>query len=216
MKKTIPGIFLMSLLLVKAIAQNNPAAEFVSSGKTFTLIGDLKGFKAAFSSRTEKPGLDFLTLTLKSDQKILPPSLKIKWSHPLLNVAGEWTTARGLGKNLNGHDILQSRACTQAPIVLLYGYDDNNKLSFACSDALNALGLTARVNESIAAADCEVQLFTEVYPATDQYSITIRIDTRDQPYWKSLQEISQWWERMPQYKPAPVPDAARWPMYSTW
>ncbi len=161
MKRAIPGIFLLSLLLVKAVAQNNPAAEFISSGRTYTLTGDLKGFKAVFSSRTERPGLDLLTLTLKADHKIIPPSLKIKWGHPLLNVAGEWTTARGLGKNLNGHDILQSRACTQAPVVLLYGYDDNNQLSFACSDALNALGLSARVNESTAAADCEIQLFTQ-------------------------------------------------------
>ena len=42
------------------------------------------------------------------------------------------------------------------------------------------------------------------------------MDTRPLPYWESLAQVQQWWARQPGYEPAPVPEVARLPMYSTW
>ena len=49
-----------------------------------------------------------------------------------------------------------------------------------------------------------------------EYSTTIRFDTRRHPYYDVLADIAAWWATMPEYRPAPVPEVARLPMYSTW
>lgn len=64
--------------------------------------------------------------------------------------------------------------------------------------------------------DCEVQLFTGPQATINTYELTLRLDKRDVPYWQTLKEVAQWWEKMPAYKANISPDAARLPMYSTW
>lgn len=221
MKKTSAAALVVLLLLccIQAKSQSPQESSFTANGYTFRLTGDLAGFTATFSSRTEKEGLCYVTLVLHAGQPVHLQPLHIRWSHPLLGVAGVWTPGRGLDKNLNASGNtaqLLSRATTHAPVTVLYGYDNSNRLSFACSDALNALVLAARVNESTAMTDCDIQLFTEPLPATSHYELTIRLDNRPVPYWEALKDISSWWAAMPLYRPSPVPDKARWPMYSTW
>ncbi len=217
---TAGGLLIILLLLhIQAKSQSAETVNFQMSGYTFQLTGDLKGFNAGFSSHKEQEGIAYVTLTLQAEKKIQPAPLNIRWSYPMVNVAGVWTPGRSLNKNINaggGTALLKSRATTNAPVTVLLGYDNTNRISFACSDALNSLNLSSRVNESTAMADCEIQLFTEPQPAIDHYELTIRLDTRTIPYWQALKEVSAWWAAMPQYKPAAVPDKARWPMYSTW
>lgn len=212
------SLFVLLLLHTRAHSQS-PSITYSTAHTVFRLAGELNGFTAHFSSAKEADGLEYVTLTLQAAAKQAPQPLSIKWSYPMLNVAGVWTPGRSLNKNINaggGTGLLKSRATTNAPVTLLYGYDNSNRLSFACSDALNSIGLSARVNESTAMADCEVQLFTEPQPAIDHYTLTIRLDTRSVPYWEALRAVAGWWAAMPLYRPATVPDKARWPMYSTW
>jgi alpha-galactosidase len=201
-----------------AYAQLQPV-NFNIPNYHFTLSGDLNGFKADFSSREEKSGLSYITLRLSAKEKITPSKLSVKWDVPMLDIKGTWTPGRQLSKNINPNwkdAPLNSRAATNAPVVLLYGNNDDNKFTFACSDALNSVNLLAGVNETTARVDCEIQLFNEAQPAIDHYEITIRLDTRVQPYWNALNDVAKWWAAMPMYKPAPVPAGVKMPMYSTW
>ncbi len=49
-----------------------------------------------------------------------------------------------------------------------------------------------------------------------EYEVQIRFDTRSILLSRSLREVADWWADQDNYTPAPVPDAARKPMYSTW
>ena len=53
-------------------------------------------------------------------------------------------------------------------------------------------------------------------PKTKYYEVTLRIDTRNLPYYESIDNVATWWANMPEYKPMYVPEAAKEPMYSTW
>jgi len=59
-------------------------------------------------------------------------------------------------------------------------------------------------------------LFKEKHPVLKKYQLTLRFDSRDKPYYKVLKDTSKWWAAKDNYKPAPVPNAARVPVYSTW
>ncbi|NIO10739.1 MAG: alpha-galactosidase, partial [Deltaproteobacteria bacterium] len=90
------------------------------------------------------------------------------------------------------------------------------RFTFACSDALNQLRLRSYIREEDARIYCSVELFGEKTPALTEYRVQIRIDRRQIPYYTALREISEWWAAQENYAPAPVPDSARMPMYSTW
>jgi alpha-galactosidase len=53
-------------------------------------------------------------------------------------------------------------------------------------------------------------------PDATAYEVTIRLDSRPVPFYEALSGVSAWWAGQPGYQPAPVPDAARLPVYSTW
>ena len=44
----------------------------------------------------------------------------------------------------------------------------------------------------------------------------MRFDARNLPFHKVLQQTARWWAAQDGYQPAPVPEAARVPLYSTW
>ncbi|WP_156158143.1 glycoside hydrolase family 36 protein [Gordoniibacillus kamchatkensis] len=111
---------------------------------------------------------------------------------------------------------LVSKAAYSAPVISLFNVQGSNRLTFAFSDALNPVAMSAGVNEETAAFRCGVKLFFEPSAPMRLYEATLRLDTRDVPYYECLNDVQKWWAKQPGYTPAYVPEAARMPMYSTW
>ena len=105
---------------------------------------------------------------------------------------------------------------SQAPVVSLFNANGNNRLTFAFSDGLNPVLLKACIIEETAEYNCSIKMFTEPSTRITEYQSVLCIDTRNIPYYESLNNISEWWASFPEYTPAEVPDFARLPMYSTW
>ncbi len=59
-------------------------------------------------------------------------------------------------------------------------------------------------------------LFSEKSPAISEYEVQIRFDRRSILLSQALRGVADWWAGQEGYTPAPVPDAARKPIYSTW
>lgn len=219
-------VILFLLLLTLSARQTlkaqttSPGLVFKGLDHTFLLSGDLKGFNASFSTRSDISGIGYLVLKLLSKNKIAPAPLTLKWSVPVIDIQGTWNPGRNFNKYLypiwSPNNSFLSGATTNAPVTALYNFDNRNRLTFACADALNFIRIGAGVNESTAMIDCEVKLFTEPQPNISSYELIVRLDTRDVPYWETLHEVSKWWAAMPAYKANVSPDAARLPMYSTW
>jgi alpha-galactosidase len=91
-----------------------------------------------------------------------------------------------------------------------------NRFTFACSDALNKVLIQSYLREEDARFYCTLVFFDEKIPPFKEYTVQIRIDTRNIPYYKALDDVSKWWAAQENYEPAPVPEQAKSPMYSTW
>ncbi len=183
-----------------------------------TLTGDLQGFEATLSTQELQTGLHEVTVTLTAPAPAKPPAVKLGWMLPAIDIGAMWTTAadRRRGLNVDWGQPMTANSTSHAPVICLHSFDGTNRLTFACSDAMTPTKLMAGIVEESAEFTCSVGLLHELHPQIDRYSATIRIDTRPINYAESLGEVSDWWASLPGYAPAPVPDVARLPMYSTW
>jgi alpha-galactosidase len=144
-------------------------------------------------------------------------TLAVKWNYPLIGAHLSWSpipyAIRGVTPTW-GMDKTESNAMRSAPVRSYVSYDDTNGITVACSDAKNNVCIQMGLKESSASLACGV--FIRVDCDIAEYSARIRIDERKIPFTKCIEDVAAWWETFDGYTPAPVPEAARKPVYSTW
>jgi len=170
------------------------------------------------SARALADGLDVVTMTLTASEPAPPPALTVVWTHPIIDVHARWYPAGRSNRALypewtSGFTAQMTR---ESPVVCFYSLRGNNRLTFACSDAVNPIGIVGGVYEETAEVKCRVNLFTKPHPAIKHYEVSLLIDTRDVPYYQALRHVGEWWETHAGYRPLEVPESARVPLYSTW
>ena len=101
-----------------------------------------------------------------------------------------------------------------APVYVDAAFDDTNRQTIACMDGLNRVKIRTGVVEETGNLVCSVVILVD-HPVSE-YSTQIRIDTREIPFYKAVEEVSRWWEAKKEHAPAPVPEAATEPLYSAW
>jgi alpha-galactosidase len=187
-------------------------------GYEIRLEGGGEGFQGSLSTSTLESGVELVHLRIEADEAGRPPVFRLSWSHPLVGVHGFWHSGAGYDKGLavDWGKGFYSKATSGAPVGCLYDLQGRNRLTFAFSDALNPTTFHAGVHEESAEASCWVRLFEEPLAPLSIYEATLRLDTRDLPYFDALSDVSHWWASLPGYEPAGVPETARLPMYSTW
>ncbi|MFC3747826.1 glycoside hydrolase family 36 protein [Paenibacillus sp. GCM10012306] len=185
---------------------------------TVTVVSDSPLFDSTIEIETVTENLFLVHIKLKAAQKEYPPVCSIEWSIPAVDVHSLWHpgTDRNKAFQVDWGDGFQSKSTSLAPVASLYNLDGRNRMTFAFTDALNNVSIKAGIHEEDSTFLCSVTLFEEAMPKIDHYEATLRIDRRDIAYNKALEEVTAWWETLPGYKPAEVPDVALRPMYSTW
>lgn len=187
---------------------------------TFTLLGENEQFGIRLVSEKLQEGLHAIRIQLESSDGVaqVPPVLTLSWSHPAIDIAASWHPALERTKSFKADWMkpLRSNAAASAPVYSLFNANGSNRLTFAFSDALNTVYYSGGIREETAEFQCQIQLFTETTAPFGRYEGTLLVDTRELPYYESLEQVQQWWSSMPEYIPAPVPEVAKSPIYSTW
>lgn len=185
---------------------------------TFNLSSEQHGFNVSWHATELQQGINLITLRLEAEEAATPPVFTLRWSHPAIDIQGSWNPAQDRNKSFKADWMrtLRSNAAASAPVYALFNSNGRNRLTFAYSDALNSVYYSGSISEETADFHCCVQLFTETTAPFHSYEAKLLVDTRDVPYYESLNGVQAWWSEMPEYQPAFVPDAAKEPMYSTW
>ncbi|MEO1515444.1 MAG: glycoside hydrolase family 36 protein [Bacteroidota bacterium] len=158
-----------------------------------------------------------LRLTSTHPAKLLP--LQLNWRQSCHNVKGVWSPNSLYEKRLRADweaPQLQSRISVHAPVLCLFGHDDKNVLSFACSDVVNTIVMKAPVREEDNLIYCQIAFFSEEMPLTTEYKAFILVDRTAVQFGKTLEGIAEWWSSFAHLQAMPVVPAARLPVYSTW
>jgi len=205
------------LLAPSLCADQAPSPRvIVIDPRNITIDGDLGAFKATWSSQTPEPNLLLATLTLTAPQPAQPPAISVKWNFPSVDLAGMWVSDNTKPNNDHQGMGVESRAVMRAPLLMMFGPDDVNRMTISLSDALRPVKIHCAVKEEDVRMYATVKLFTVKHSPLTKYEVTFRIDTRVQPYYTILRDTARWWAAQDGYTPASVPEAARTPLYSTW
>ncbi len=184
-----------------------------------SILGGSDHFDTSIKLIKQEREVYLYEFSMQADTAISPEKITLKWRIPSINIKGTWTSASLHDKRLQ-YDWelvhLQSRVSVDAPVVSVFGHDDDNVITFACSDAINKMEMNALLREEDNHLYCHLSFFTERHPAITNYKAQIRVDKRKVSFAKSLQEVSDWWATFELLKPSPVPALARAPLYSTW
>jgi len=183
------------------------------------VIDTNRGFDVTLDLLSKADGIAVYNLKLHADETIAPQKVTLKWTLPCVNVKGVWKSGVQHDKRIQYDwelEHLQSRISVDAPVLSLFGYNDENVMTIACSDAINMIEMNSLLREENNLMYCHISFFNERHPEITDYEAQIRIDTRGVNYDQALMEVSAWWETYEAYKPAAVPALARMPLYSTW
>jgi alpha-galactosidase len=133
-----------------AASSGQSSAQFDLADLRVEVDADLGPFELTVTTRSPRPGVEIATMRLSSATDAPPPRLTLRWSLPARDVHGQWNTGARFEKGIDadwGPSRVRSMLARNAPVMALFGADDGNRLTFAVSDALNAVDLTAGVRE---------------------------------------------------------------------
>ncbi|SNY94853.1 glycoside hydrolase family 36 protein [Flagellimonas pacifica] len=198
-------------------AQENQTIEVAQ--QQVQLVGDLSSFESEISAEKISEGLEIITIRLLQEKATTPPKFSLKWKMPSSNVAGFWSSGAFNDKTIGpswGPSSVRSMLAKQAPVVTLFGHDDINQLTYAVSEALNTVVLSAGIREEDGFVYNQILFFSEKHSPLKNYEVKIRFDTRPKQYSTALGEVADWWASFDFLKPVPVPEVARRPVYSSW
>lgn len=191
----------------------------IISEKNITIEGDSNTFKTEISCISKKDGISVYKITFTSEEPSIPKPVTLKWRIPAHNVKGVWKPTTDFAKRIQADwelDHMESRISIDSPVISLFGHDDSNVHTFACSNAINKLELNARIREEDDCFYCHVTLFLEKQSEVSDFEVQLRVDEGEKHFSEALKGVSKWWESFENLKPTPVPDIALTPLYSTW
>lgn len=145
------------------------------------------------------------------------PVITVKWSFPLLDIAGRWHPACRFDRSIKADWSYGERSMSaiSAPITTFFSESGNNRGTVAVSETLKEVRMSLGVHEEDGTMKCKIV----IHPGKmekDMYTVRILCDFRDVSYEQSIREAGVWWETDCGLAPAHVPAAAKDPMYSFW
>ncbi len=200
----------------EGISQMEPLKMINFDPQKIRLKEQPQNFEVEWKRETPVPGLYLVTLNLKAKQASEPGKLTVEFKFPSIGIEGFWNPNLNVDKANYYSNSVTSRATRYAPASCFYDAGDVNRMTVACSDALNKVVFQSYLKEEDAYFHCFFTLFDEKQAAIDKYSVQFRIDTRPLPYYQTINGVGRWWEKQESYRPAIVPEHAKLPMYSTW
>lgn len=167
-------------------------------------------------SLSEENGVAMLHINADAKEGEQLCDFTVRTHYPAVKIHSKWTSGAGFRRGVipDWYKSEASCATSNSPIAVLLDYSGINQITIAFSDGLNKVKMLAGVNEDLALITCGVSVKLEV--PVSHYEAVFRLDLRKIPFEKAIESVAKWWEALPGYLPAPVPEHAVCPMYSTW
>jgi len=185
----------------------------------FDIIKASSSFDVTISLHSTNDTVNVYTFNFSSAQDFEPVPVTIKWKIPALNVKGFWKPTSDYAKRVMYDwelNHLTSSISVDAPVVSIFGQNDDNILTFSCSDAINTTVLNALYREEDNNIYCHITFFPERHHKISSYTAQLRIDQTPIHFSRVLNQVSLWWGSFENLQPTHTPALAQKPVYSTW
>ena len=200
----------VSAMAFEAKVQTKSVGEVTISSKDKTWSVDAK---------LERKGeLECITIELQAPQAMTPPKFEVAFSTPQLDAHHLWNSNRSCRMILQP-DWGKPHTSALAQNTPLYAFINNNnqnRLTFAISEANRRVDVKAGLREEGALLIGQIRFFVEQEAPIAHYKTSILLDNRDIFWADAVREASEWIESQNNFKICRVPEAAFEPLYSSW
>ena len=183
------------------------------------VIKDLMPSANAEIKRSDKGGITSFELSLSWEKPTIPDTLTLCFTTECADVYSVWSHGAPYDRSLMPSwrpKITHSRLAAGLPLHQLLSLNGKNRYCVALSDASIPASISTGVSEFGGGMEWKISLFTVKIAPIKEYSVTLRVDTRDIPYYDAVYGVTEWWENECGYTPAYVPEQARLPVNSLW
>ena len=185
----------------------------------FQIIGGNPGAKIYIDNRRELGGVLFFDVNMQLESEAVPERFSVLFSIPDIEVYSVWSPSikeeRHIGPNWRKRTT-NARLASWMPMQTLISASGRNRMTVTISDAKTPTAIRSGECEEDANVQWEIRFFTVPVAPIKEYRATLRIDTRDIPYYDAIRDAATWWETDCGYTPAYVPEHAKLPMNSLW
>ncbi|WP_394747616.1 glycoside hydrolase family 36 protein [Spongiimicrobium salis] len=183
-----------------------------------TILGVDEKMTSKLIKSHDLDGITIYDLEFSNTTGVFSEKVTLVWKIPSINVKGIWKPTADFSKRIQADwELLpmESRISIDAPVLSIFGHDDSNVFTFACSEAIEKIEMNAQLREEDNFIYCRLSLFTESCHK-DRFKAQLRLDQRAGHFSNALKRVAAWWENDIGLTPASVPAIARKPLYSTW
>ena len=183
-----------------------------------------KAWENALVTLREEPreeGITYVHVQVSVPEAEVPKPVTLRFEIPCVEMYSQFSSHRWQIRSLRPHwdrsrGIARGRLASEMPLLSVLSAEDRNRITVSVSDADSDAAIASGICEETANLEFEVRLFLSPLPKTECYRCIIRVDTRAIRYEEAIRAAVRFWEEECGYTPAPVPEAAKLPMYSTW
>lgn len=183
------------------------------------IFGGNAGAKIWIDNEREENGIKHFTVHAKLSEKAVPEKFSVQFEIPHIECFSVWSPylshCRRIGPDW-GPSTTYANIASSMPVQSVLSVDGNNRLTLAIDDAMSPTAIKTGVREEDGNIVVTFTFFTETTTAIEEYSATVRVDTRDIPFYDAVYDVVRWWENECGYTPLSVPEHARLPMNSMW
>ncbi|MBQ2296683.1 MAG: alpha-galactosidase [Clostridia bacterium] len=183
------------------------------------IFGGNAGAKIWIDNEREENGIKHFTVHAKLSEKAVPEKFSVQFEIPHIECFSVWSPylshCRRIGPDW-GPSTTYANIASSMPVQSVLSVDGNNRLTLAIDDAMSPTAIKTGVREEDGNIVVTFTFFTETTTAIEEYSATVRVDTRDIPFYDAVYDVVRWWENECGYTPLSVPEHAKLPMNSMW
>ena len=146
-----------------------------------SLSGGGGGWRLSGDCRAEADGVEKWHVALVSDREARPPSFTLSFEVPQEGMRHVWTTSRTqclMPPAWSEAGRIRADVAAHMPLAAVFGGDETNRLTLACSEARRVVNLHAGLREE----GCRVRVVLDFLTAPDvpcsRYEVDLRLDPR--------------------------------------
>ena len=150
--------------------------------------------------------------------KCSPSVFSIIWEETQIDMYGFWSSKSHQFHNLTPDWEMrtnESKTASGMPLICIYNKANENRSTITMSDPASPTEMKVGVVEETGVLRFKIDLFAQMCSPMEEYEVTMRVDRRQIPFYKSIISARDWWSELG-YKSAYVPKEATLPMYSCW
>ena len=187
--------------------------------KFMKIYGGNAGAKIWIDNENENSGIKHFTVHAKLSEKQVPEKFSVQFEVPHIECYSVWSPYLSHRRQI-GPDWAPSTTyaniASSMPLHSVLSVNGNNRLTLAIDDAMSPTAIKTGVREEDGNIVVTFTFFTETTTAIEKYSATVRVDTRDIPFYDAVYDVVSWWENECGYTPLGVTEHAKLPMNSLW